>query len=90
MGTGMTAKTKPTVADMLATILIVDRVSPDDDFFGLGGDSLVATVLMTAIEYHYGVVVDPVEIFERPKISEFSIWLESMMVEMADREPVVS
>lgn len=60
------------ISAMLARILAKSNVGPNDDFFELGGDSLSATELMTAIEARYGVVVDPVEIYEQPKIRLFA------------------
>jgi acyl carrier protein len=60
------------IAAMLALILARTAVAPDDDFFDLGGDSLSATELMVAIEARYRIVVDPVEIFEEPKIRQFA------------------
>ncbi|HEV7690375.1 MAG TPA: acyl carrier protein [Hyphomonadaceae bacterium] len=56
------------IAAMLAQILAKPSVKPDDDFFELGGDSLSATELMIAIHGRFGVVMDPVEVFEQPKI----------------------
>lgn len=60
------------IAAMLGHILAQPRVGPDDDFFDLGGDSLTAIELMVAIEAQYGVVVDPVEVFEQPKLRLFA------------------
>lgn len=80
-GTKVSAAPKATVAEILASILAVESISADDDFFKLGGDSLAATVLMAAIEHIHGVVIDPVEIFERPRIGEFSDWLEGMLAQ---------
>ena len=60
------------ISAMLGRILAKPDVSPSDDFFDLGGDSLAATELMTAIEARFGVVVDPVEIYEQPKIRLFA------------------
>jgi acyl carrier protein len=60
------------IAAMLAQILAKPSVKPDDDFFDLGGDSLSATELMIGIHGRFGVVMDPVEIFEQPKIRLFA------------------
>lgn len=60
------------IAGMLALILAKQSVAPDDDFFALGGDSLSATELMIAIESRFGLVLDPVEIFEQPNIRLFA------------------
>ena len=73
------------VTAILASLLAVERVDLDDDFFMLGGDSLHATVLMVALEKSYGVVIDPVEIFERPKVREFVVWLEQVLAESVAR-----
>ncbi len=75
------------VPAILASLLVVEKVTLDDDFFMLGGDSLAATVLMAALEQIYDVVIDPVEIFERPHIGEFCRWLETAMQAPEHREP---
>jgi acyl carrier protein len=36
-------QTEKIVAEVFAEVLGVDRVEVDDDFFALGGDSLIAT-----------------------------------------------
>lgn len=75
----MTESTAPKITAILASLLAVERVALEDDFFMLGGDSLAATVLMSALEANYGFVVDPIEIFERPRISEFVAWLDDAL-----------
>ena len=42
------------IASILAAILDLDHVGPDDDFFTLGGDSSAAVALMTEIEARTG------------------------------------
>ena len=69
------------VAAMLADILAKTSVSPDADFFMLGGDSLSATELMLAIEERYGVVMDRGEIFEQPRISLFAEIISDLLKE---------
>jgi acyl carrier protein len=49
-------------------VLGVEKVAPTDDFFHLGGDSLAATTMVVAIEEAFGVILDPIEIFEDPKL----------------------
>ena len=53
-------------------LLAREDIDADSDFFVLGGDSLAATVLMVYVEEAFGVVFDPVEIFETPALSVFA------------------
>jgi acyl carrier protein len=71
------------VAAMLAKILARRSVRPDDDFFSLGGDSLSATELMVAIEARYGVVIDPIEVFEQPKIRQFARMIADTIADLS-------
>ena len=54
------------------TVLEVEDVAPDDNFFALGGDSLKAMALMVHIEESFSMSLDPVEIFETPVFSDFT------------------
>lgn len=60
------------LAELWAEVLGAESVSPEDDFFALGGDSLKATILAAAIEETLRVVVDPIDIFDWPRLSEFA------------------
>ncbi|MEY2756879.1 MAG: hypothetical protein RIR33_657 [Pseudomonadota bacterium] len=71
------------VTAILASLLVVEGVSLEDDFFMLGGDSLAATVLMSAIEANYGILVDPVEIFECPNVGKFCARVRQLREEAA-------
>lgn len=41
-------------------------IDPDDEFFGLGGHSMMATRIVAALRAQYGVQLDLVELFEYP------------------------
>ena len=45
------------LAKLFAEIFNIPAVQPDDDFFDLGGDSLLAESLMTSMEQHFGIAV---------------------------------
>jgi acyl carrier protein len=54
----MPVPTTPTVDDMVGLfqrILETDGVGPDTDFFDQGGDSLLATRVLSAVARQYGV-----------------------------------
>jgi acyl carrier protein len=71
------------ISSALSRILNVAEVTTTDDFFALGGDSLAAVSLMVAIEDKFGIVLDPVELFERPRLDEFSGWLSATLATRA-------
>lgn len=64
------------VSEMWAETLGVQAVGPDDDFFKLGGDSLMATTLVALIEERFGVLLDPVDVFDFSVLSDFMAHLE--------------
>jgi acyl carrier protein len=43
------------ISEQLTKILAVDRVSVQDNFFALGGDSLAAVELMESVESEFGI-----------------------------------
>ena len=53
-------------------LLGVDRASPADDFFELGGDSLVAVELMLRLHKATGLVIDPIELYALPRFEDFA------------------
>jgi hypothetical protein len=63
------------LADIWKTLLNVDQVSIDDDFFDLGGHSLLTIKLMRQIEAVTGEQLTIADIFENPTIRELSLLL---------------
>jgi pimeloyl-ACP methyl ester carboxylesterase len=54
------------IAAMFAELFGVDHVGPDEDFFALGGDSLLATGLTANIERVFGIVLPVSALIEAP------------------------
>jgi len=63
-------------------LLHVDAVQPTDDFIGLGGDSLRATMLANRIEDELGVRPEIAELFTT--LAEVARHCEALL---ADRDP---
>ncbi|QDU65450.1 non-ribosomal peptide synthetase [Engelhardtia mirabilis] len=57
------------IATLVGELLEVDAVGRDDDFFGLGGQSLLAAQLAARLRDETGVDVDLLAFFERPTVS---------------------
>ncbi|SUE14960.1 non-ribosomal peptide synthetase [Rhodococcus gordoniae] len=65
------------VAGVYADVLGVARVGADDDFFELGGNSLVATRVASRISDALGTRVPVRELFESPTVAALAVRLES-------------
>lgn len=60
------------VLDAAADALRRDTVTLDDDFLGLGGESLAATMLAAAIEDATGVVVSIATILDSERLADLA------------------
>lgn len=58
-----------TIALIWQEVLGVEQVGVEDDFFALGGDSLLATRVVTRIQEAFNLEVSVRNIFEAPKLS---------------------
>ncbi|MCA1006190.1 non-ribosomal peptide synthase/polyketide synthase [Rhodococcus hoagii] len=63
-----TTPTQEIVAGVFAEVLDVDRVGLDDDFFALGGNSLVATQVVSRLSRALDTRVPVRELFEAPTV----------------------
>ncbi|WP_152447813.1 non-ribosomal peptide synthase/polyketide synthase, partial [Rhodococcus triatomae] len=57
------------VADIVAELLGAERVGADDDFFALGGNSLIATQLVARVNAALGSSIKIRDVFEAPGIT---------------------
>jgi acyl carrier protein len=63
MTTTTTRSVEDTIAGYWCELLGVDAVKPTDDFIGLGGDSIRATMLANRIEDELGIRPEIAELF---------------------------
>lgn len=68
------------LAKILMPLLHVDRVSVKDNFFLLGGHSLLGTQLITKISESFGVELSLFSLFDHPTLEEMSLELEKLIL----------
>lgn len=64
--------------------LKVSTLSPESDFFELGGDSLVGLEISNEIKNIFGVAFSIQHFFEYPKLNDQVVFLESFILEQLD------
>ena len=63
------------VSEIWQEVLNVDRVGAQDDYFDLGGDSLMATEVFLEIERWFGIRLATSEIMEHPTVAKLAALL---------------
>jgi amino acid adenylation domain-containing protein len=64
--------TEEVLAGIWAELLGVERVGAEDDFFALGGHSLVATQVISRVRQAFGVELPLRDLFEAPRMGAFA------------------
>jgi acyl carrier protein len=71
------------IATSWSTVLEVPTVTEEDDFFELGGDSIMVTRIVSYLRRELGVEVDMVQVWETPLFGEFRDAVTAQMSEGA-------
>ena len=69
------------LAPIIAPLLRVERVGRDDNFFLLGGHSLLGTQLITRIRQVFGVELTLLSLFDHPTLSGMAFEIEKLIFE---------
>jgi amino acid adenylation domain-containing protein len=72
------------LAELIAPLLHVDRVGANDNFFLLGGHSLLGTQLLTRISESFGVELSLLMIFDHPTLAGMSAEIEKLILAKLD------
>lgn len=67
------------LARMWESLLGVEKVNPDDDFFEVGGNSITAVRLVPLISSRFGVEPDIGVIFDHPTPADLADALHQLM-----------
>jgi amino acid adenylation domain-containing protein len=75
------------LAELIAPLLRVERVGVNDNFFLLGGHSLLGTQLLTRIGESFGVELSLLTIFDHPTLAGMSEEIEKLILAKIDAAP---
>lgn len=70
--------TEQRVADLLARLLHVDKVGANDNFFLLGGNSLLGTQVINRVSATFGVDLTLLALFDHPTVAGISQQIEKL------------
>ncbi|WP_194815468.1 non-ribosomal peptide synthetase [Nocardia sp. XZ_19_385] len=76
------------VAEVFASVLGIDRVGRDDDFFSLGGNSLSAVRVRAALAERLGIGVPLRLLFTYPQVDQLATALRSSKAETTGSDPL--
>jgi acyl carrier protein len=69
------------LAEIIASLLHIDRVGANDNFFLLGGHSLLGTQLLTRISQAFGVEMSLLSLFDHSTLAGMSAEIERLILE---------
>ncbi|HET7230805.1 MAG TPA: SDR family oxidoreductase, partial [Longimicrobium sp.] len=75
-----------TLADLYGRVLGIDRISADDDFFDMGGDSLLATQLLSALNEQFHVELPLRVLFGATTPARLALAIVQQQAESVDDE----
>jgi len=70
------SETETILCEIWAEVLDVRDVGRDDDFFGLGGDSLIGAVVAAQIHAAFGIALTLVTIADHPTVSALAAFID--------------
>ena len=73
-------ETEALLVETFASVLALDRVGIDDDFFDLGGHSLLVTRLVALLQNRFDVEVTVMDLFDAPSASSLAQRIEQKQV----------
>ncbi len=65
---------------ILAPLLNLDRVGVNDNFFHLGGHSLLGTQVIARVSERFGVDLTLLKLFDHPTVAEMSAEIEDLIL----------
>ncbi|MBN2442195.1 MAG: amino acid adenylation domain-containing protein [Spirochaetales bacterium] len=82
------SETEKTIAEMWEEILSVEKIGILDNFFDIGGHSLLAMRLVAKIQAEFGVEVSLQDFFKEPFIKTLAEQIEILLISKVNVKPV--
>jgi acyl carrier protein len=79
-GTAPATETQKTVAGIMASLLGIQKVNAESNFFDLGGHSLLGTQLIAHMRKAFGINVPLRKVFESPTVAQLSEVIEGILI----------
>jgi acyl carrier protein len=73
-----------TLASIWTKLLNINRIGVNDNYFELGGDSLLATQLVSQVRRVFDVDFPLVELFRHPTLAELAALIEEAVIEQME------
>jgi acyl carrier protein len=77
-------RTQARLVELWMNVLGLDRVGIHDDFFELGGDSILATRLASRVRRTFGIELPLRELFWKPTVFELAAFIEELIIEQLE------
>ncbi|QHY99984.1 Linear gramicidin synthase subunit D [Streptomyces sp. S4.7] len=71
-GPDSAAEVLPWLRETLAELLYAETVAPDDDYFAIGGNSIIALLLLKRVEQQYGVSLRMIDVYDHPAVADLA------------------
>ncbi|WP_417715339.1 non-ribosomal peptide synthase/polyketide synthase, partial [Rhodococcus daqingensis] len=82
--------TEEKLTELFSALLGLEKIGVDDDFFELGGNSLIATRAIARFNGDFGVRIDVREFFDAPTVAELALVIEAAADAAAIAVPLVA
>ena len=75
------------LANIWSQALGLDKVEADDNFFGLGGHSLMALQIVSSVREQFPIKLDLIDVLETPTLREFANLVQARLVDSVSAMP---
>jgi acyl carrier protein len=79
-------QTESIVYAIWADVLQEEEIGPEDNFFGLGGDSLMSMIVIFRVKNELNVELPPGSIYQSPTLRKFSLLIDASLDALENKD----